>query len=382
MGIIKTVTITLIVCIAAVCAINAPDRALRPEVKEITSAVDELAQLGGKAGANNAYFAVLGFVSPENVDIAKEGKRIHEQHYTSVQEGYPDNNESKQASLSFVKHSDIPQCKSEESNCLAFYERNGEKHKQLVKNNRLILERYAQLGSYSEYRDLMRLNPWKSPADLSSAIYSAHALSAAEAAYLFNNGKQQKAVEMMVADIQLWRRFLGGSADIVGKTFSMISLRGNYTLLNEMISSFPANIELPDLGNAPAPLTEDEKSLDLVFDGYLQQLSWILNHNRWPFSQKKMTLGERYFLKSNATLNKAYPIFAALKRAAKATPDQLEQELSALNEKIQHARHKGIDMVYNPRGKQFIASAFDSYVASDWNTKVQFLSDMIRATDK
>ena len=157
-------------------AINAPDADLRPEVKELV-AIGEPLPVSNRLDENNAYFAVLGFQAPEDSDIVEIGNRIHTEYYNAINEDTLGKAGTSETAIgpapSFISAIDIPQCDPEKPGALAFYNQAGEKHSQLFKENRLLLERYDSLRSYSEYQDLMRYTPWSSLARLTSAIYSA-----------------------------------------------------------------------------------------------------------------------------------------------------------------------------------------------------------------
>ena len=387
MKMLKAVIITLLIISAAVLAINAPDEELRSEVKTIIDNADSLPPEGG-ADTNNAYFAVLGFESSEGKDIAAEGKRIHAQYYQSLKEDSLQkvNISGAGEPLKFARPSAIAQCSYDtilpvRSGCLTFYAQNNSNHAQLYQDNNLLLGRYSQLRSYAEYRDLMVPAPWSSPADLSSAIYSAHLLYAAEAANLFNQGQQQQAIKMLIGDIGIWRKFLAGTANTAGKICAQQALMRNYTLLKEMSGSYTGDTRSYEMKAALAPLTQEEKSFDLVVDGYIQHLWRSLSRKRWPFTQKKMSLVQRFFCRENATLNLAYEICDSLKRTANVAPEQLKTERTILAEKIQNAGKVRIDMLYNPVGKLIVAEAFSSGVSS-LNTRIQLVTDKISALGK
>ena len=151
----------------------------------------------------------------------------------------------------------------------------------------------------------------------------------------------------------------------------------NYIQLTEMLGSYTADTGSFEMKAVLAALSPEEKSLDLVFEGYLQHLYWSLSRKRWPLSQKKMSIVQTYFCKENATLNLAYEIVDSSKRTAKVAPGQLKKELAILDEKLRNAGKARMDMVYDPVGKRIVAEAFVSSVASTWNTGIQMLADKI-----
>lgn len=383
MNILRFISIALILFILTAAAINIPDEKLVPEAKKLlTSTTPYPAELTGE---NNAYFAVLGFAAAEGTDTAEAGRVALRMYYDEAEESgrlpAPDVlADIIGPSPFFTEPFAIPQCDPLKPDCLVFYSRNLGNPAGLLRENRLILERYVLLQGYDAYSDLLPLDSWNSWSRLSSGIYAAHALTAAKTANLANNHRYREALDLLAEDILLWRKFLAGSGDMDGKTFSLIALNRDFALLGELVDIVPAStVHLKEVDRLLAPLTLGERSLDQVFDGYFQALYWSLAHYRNPVDQSRMGTLPGFFFKSNATLNDAFVIFAGLKRTSRAAPADLEEELARLAEDIRDVKRKGLDMIYNPMGKLFLAHIFDSTVAVSWNKRVQALEGKITA---
>lgn len=381
MNVLRFISIALILFILTVIAINIPDEKLTPEAERLLDQ-QAVSLPGGWVGEDNAFFAVLGYEAAEGRNIAEAGRAAHRAYYEEAEKGGKLPARTMLAEyigppLPFTEPFAIAQCDPLKPGCLAFYAKNLGDPGELLRENRLLLERYAVLQEYDTYSD-MSFNPWNSWARLSSGIYAAHALTAAEAAHLANSQRYREALDLLVKDVLLWRKFLAGSADMDSKTFSLIALNRDYALLAELVDLFPSGAaRLKDYRGIFALPTLQERSLDQVFNGYFRALYWSLAHYRNPVNQSRMGTLAGHFFKANATMNDAYIIFEGLKRTSRAEPANLEERLAGLVKDIKDVQRKDLDMIYNPLGKLFLANAFDGTVAVSWNSRVQVLAEKI-----
>jgi hypothetical protein len=370
-------SVVLIFVVVIVIAVNMPDEELGIGPKELT--YDRASPERPTEG--NAYFAMLGFEASTGEDIYAVGQQAHSAYADLVVTGPIDLSHLVEDILGppigFVR-TFHPQCENDKSNCLSLYKQSQDVYSRLFVENELILARYARLKEYSHFEDLMSFRPWHTSIKFHPAIYSAHVLKVAEAANLFNKADHRRGLELIVADIRLWRKIFAGTGDHDGKIYSQLALNQNYTLLDEMSTIMIAGGDnLEGIDEAITPLTATEKSLDLAFDKDFRTLYWTLSHGLWPLDMTRMSLLERYFFKTNSTLNRAFEIFHSMKKVVRAKPVQFETEWSLLNGMLKAAERKRLGLIYNPLGKLFIAASFDSEGGRNWNISLHALDSKI-----
>jgi len=132
-----------------------------------------------------------------------------------------------------------------------------------------------------------------------------------------------------------------------------------------------------------APLTPEEISTDVVWDRQFRALAWSLSKNRWPFDsdQKElMSFLERWFCKSNATLNDAYAMFHLLKELSTVKPDKVESVRGAFSQRLGENAKLNPQKLYNPLGKIFISTSFDDRAGVYWNRDIHSLDQLISRT--
>ena len=233
----------------------------------------------------------------------------------------------------------------------------------LLGENELLLERYRSLYKYAFFQDTTKPAPWAPQMKLEGAIFSGHLLTAGKAAVLFNKGNHKESFQLLVTDISLWRKLLAGAIELPGKTYSLLALRLNYSLLGEMFDKISKDKAAAMIQNEVlVPLSTKERSTDMVWDRNFCALAWSLFNNRWPFeSEQKANISflERAFVKPNATLNDAHAMFHLLKKLSTVEPGEIENLRKVFSQRLGEFSKLSLQKLYNPLGKRVTASSFD-----------------------
>lgn len=365
--------------------INIPDETLSNDAQKLldSNAVPMEPQSG------NGFFAVLGFEAPENKDIDTVGREIS-LAYSEARDHIPPRLEfSPQefvgAKAEMPDRGQVSECFPEKKQaCLDFYAEKGDQLDRLREGNKLVLVRYKRLNDYVFFQDTTKPAPWAPVGRLEGPIFVGHLLTVANAAILFNQGRHSEALRILESNILLWRKLLAGASDLPGKTYAFLALRLNYSLLEEMLDKLSAG-EASVIMNRDvfAPLTPEEISTDVVWNRHFQALAWSLSNNRWPFESSQeadMSFLERWFCKSNATLNDAYVMFHLLEKLSTVEPDRVENEREAFSERLGEIAKLSPYSLYNPLGKNFISSSFDDRAGVYWNRDIHSLDRLISRT--
>jgi len=190
-----------------------------------------------------------------------------------------------------------------------------------------------------------------------------------------------EALQLLAKDISLWRKLLPGATELPGKTYSLLALRLNYSLLGEMFDKISKDKAAGIIQNELlAPLSIKERSTDMVWDRSFRALAWSLSNNRWPYESEQdanISLLKRALIKRNATLNDAHEMFDLLKKLSTIEPDKVENLRKAFSQRLGEFSRLSLHKLYNPLGKQFIASSFDERAGVYWNRDIHALDQLI-----
>jgi len=333
--------------------------------------------------SGNGFFALLGFEAPENKDIDTVGREISAA-YSEARDHIPPR-EFVGAKAEMPGRGQVPECFPEKKQaCLDFYAEKGDQLDRLREGNKLLLAHYKRLNDYVFFQDTTKPAPWAPVGRLEGPIFAGHLLTAANAAILFNQGRHSEALRILESNILLWRKLLAGASDLPGKTYAFLALRLNYALLEEMLDRLsPSEASVIMSREIIAPLAPEEISTDVVWDRHFQALAWSLYNNRWPFDSPQeadMSFLERWFCKSNATLNDAYAMFHLLKELSTIKPDKVENAREAFSERLGEIAKLSPYKLYNPLGKNFVSSSFDDSAGVYWNRDIHSLDRFISRT--
>ena len=90
-----------------------------------------------------------------------------------------------------------------------------------------------------------------------------------------------------------------------------------------------------------------------------------------------MSFLDRWFCKSNATLNDAYAMFHLLKKLSTAEPDRVENAREDFSQRLGKIAKLSPYSLYNPLGKKFVSSSFDERAGVYWNRDIHSLDQLI-----
>jgi len=364
--------------------VNVPDAKLDEDAARIISSSQEPID----PETDNGFYALLGFEAPLGKDIYEAGSHAYTVYSKSQDNDPPDCQFSLEAAIGprpeLPAPNLIPRCDPGKQDCLRYYSEQEAPLLRLIEENAILLERYASLKNYAFFQNDIKPAPWAPQVRLERGILSGTLLTAGKAAILFNKGNHEEALQLLVTDIVLWRKLLAEGSELPNKIYSFLALRLNYSLLEEMLDRLSSK-EASALVNwdVIAPLTPEEISTDVVWDRQFRALAWSLSNNRWPFDsdQKElMSFLERWFCKSNATLNDAYAMFHLLKELSTVKPDKVEQVREAFSQRLGDIGKVNPQKLYNPLGKNFVSISFDDRAGTHWNRDIQSLDQLISRT--
>lgn len=382
-GMVKVLIGFAVLIVVITFIVNIPDAPLLEKARNIIVAQPQ--HIGPEK--DNGFYALLGFEAPVGKDIHEAGKDVS-RVYSLSQSAKPPSFEfslhrNRAPGPNVVRSSDVPRCIPEKDECLPYYSEKRALLTKLVDDNEVLLERYRSLNRYSSFQDTTKPAPWSPQIGVESGIFAGHLLTAGQAAILYSKGSRRAAVRLVVADIRLWRKILAGASDLPCKTYSLLALQLDYTLLGEMLDkstsrdkAFPM-VEEEEL---LAPLSAKERSTDMVWDRQLQSLAWSLINNRWPFEsvgQANISFLERFFCKHNATLNEAHSLFHLLKTMSVVEPAEVENIREAFSNQLGKIAAFSPRILYNPFGKRFLSSSFDERAGTIWNRDIHRLDQLI-----
>lgn len=386
-GMVKMkVLISLLVLIVALpFIVNIPDTQLLEKARNIIVAQPQ--HIGPEK--DNGFYALLGFEAPVGKDIHEAGKDVS-RVYSLSQSAKPPSFEfslhrNRAPGPNVGRSSDVPRCIPEKDECLPYYSEKRALLTKLVDDNEVLLERYRSLNRYSSFQDTTKPAPWSPQIGVESGIFAGHLLTAGQAAILYSKGSVGEAFRLVVADIGLWRKILAGASDLPCKTYSLLALQLDYTLLGEMIDKAASRdkaFSIAENEGLLAPLSDKERSTDIVWDRQLQSLAWSLTNNRWPSKsgggrQANISFLERFFCKRNATLNEAYNLFNLLKTMSVVEPAEVENIRVAFSNRLRSIAGFSPRLLYNPFGKRFLSSSFDERAGTLWNRDIHRLDQLI-----
>jgi len=362
--------------------INIPDETLSDEAKKLIDAIPA----SQNPNPDNGFYALLGFEAPAGKDIFEAGTQAAIAYSDSQNSDPPRFEYSLREVIGtpakMPGRSGIPECfPDKEKSCLDYYVGKKPQLERLLKDNTLLIERYEGLNKYTIFQDTMKPAPWAPLVRLEGPIFAGHLLTVANATILIIEGSSKEALRILVSDIVLWRKLLAGASDLPGKTYAFLALRLTYSLLEEMlgrISKDEASIIFDR--NVLADLTSREISTDGVWNRHFQALSWSLSNDRWPFEsgpEAQMSFLNRWFTKSNATLNDAYETFLLVKMLSIADPDKVENLHESFSNHLKEISKINLSNLYNPLGKLFVSTSFDDRAAFHWNQNIHSLDQLI-----
>lgn len=363
--------------------VNIPDAKLLDEARNII--VSPPQPLSPQEG--NGFYALLGFEAPKGKDIYEVGKDAFAAYVRSQSGKTPSFEfslrEMMAPSPKMPAPDFIPNCVPEKGECLRYYSENEVPMLRLLEENELLLGRYRSLKKYAYFRDITKPAPWAPQIKVERGIFAGHLLAAGQAAILYRKGSREEAFRLLAGDIGLWRKLLAGASDLPCKTYSLLALRLDYSLLSEMVDKISkdkvkAASMIPD--ELLASLSVEERSTSMVWDNQFRALAWSLSNNRWPVEpghDAKMSFLERFFCKSNATLNEAYGMFHLLKDMSTVDPAEAENLGEAFSRRLGQKAKLSPYQLYNPLGKRFISSSFDDRTGVYWNRSIHSLDQLI-----
>lgn len=379
---VKKIILIVVALIILPFIINIPDETLNNDAQKLLDA--NAVPIEPQSG--NGFFAVLGFEAPENKDIYEVGREAFFAYTESQQDIPPRLELSLQefvgSSAEMPGRGQVPEYSPEKKQaCLDFYTEKKDELDRLREDNGLLLARYNSLNDYNFFQNIAKPAPWAPVVRMEGPIFAGHLLTAANAAILFNQGRHTEAVRILDSNIILWRKLLAGASDLPGKTYALLALRLNYSLLEEMLDKLSTD-EASVIMNRDviAPLTPEEISTDVVWDRHFQALAWSLSNNLWPFESSQeanMSFLDRWFCKSNATLNDAYSMFHLLKKLSTVEPDKVEIVREDFSERLGGIAKLSPYKLYNPLGKNFVSSTFDYRAGVYWNRDIHSLDKLI-----
>lgn len=367
--------------------INIPDESLTKDAQTLINDIPH----SQKPMTDNGFYALIGFEAAVGKDIYEAGKQAYTAYARSQDNVPPDYEFSIETVIGprpeLPEPNLIPRCKPEKHDCLDFYFQKEETLLYLMLQNALLLERYESLNKFTFFQNDFKPTPWTPLIRLEKAILSGHLLTVGKASVLFNKNNYKEAFELLLTDIALWRKLLTGASDLPGKIYSSLALRMNYSLLEEMLDKLPSGETYMTMNrDVIAPLTTEEISTDLIWDRRFRELAWSLSNNLWPYEYEQeanMSFLERWFCKSNATLNDAYDMFYLLKQLSTVEPDKIEDVRKIFSQHLAKTAKLNLQKIYNPLGKNFVSVSFDDRAGTNWNKDIRSLDELIgRIRDK
>jgi hypothetical protein len=181
---------------------------------------------------------------------------------------------------------DTKRCNMREPGCLTKVRADPAGYAQWKQDNQVLFDRAQAIAKYDYYRNTFPVRP-----DMPFPAFQHALMSPTMHAVDFVEGRTDQAVDGVCRDLGMWRKFLKENDSLIVSMIAAAGIRGNSTLLAEMLQELPADYSLPEscVVATGAPVVE-ELSLcnamrgEAVFSFNTQQMVGTLGNltgKRW-----------------------------------------------------------------------------------------------------
>lgn len=364
--------------------INAFDQEIRPEALAFVDFSKE--QIPDE---QNAYFALMGHAAPLGDDPHQKGIEIINVHNRRVSEvrGYdPTIGDIRDKVLGPKKlvfqGKAMELCDRNSVRCLSAYREKARVIREMLRANRLLVERYYQLYRYPHFRETAKESAYVLvPFDDSAT----NALVRAAIGLQAHDGQIHEALKALQRDTRFWRLVFGECRTLIEKMIAIARVRRNVQLLSEIIASRSLNGKDINIAREIlTPLSGSELDFQKVFrsefaftKNIIENTSdWGEQDDTWSESSPWYFLARPLF-KTNATINLMYERHRDLAALAQLPPDRLMKQLVLEESKSDSgAQRINWHFVYNPMGKLLADMGRAPYI--EYLGRTQNLGALIR----
>jgi hypothetical protein len=355
--IVKWVLILLLLCIAALAAVNATDEAAAPEYQAFFT----FSRTAAAGSDKNGAYHLIGFYAPEGQDPHAAGvdavKMVEQLTRDKPNETITQTAILGGKTLVFKGDGSVL-CDFQQANCLAKARENRAALEQLAADNSVLLERYARLGNYEG-----AANPFPPRYTNPPVVFPerTHRLRLSLIAVIAATGSLDKAIQDLAEDAAMLRRLLRGPQAVAERNLKLVELARDVRLAGELTRDgelAPAAAEA--FARILTPLGKDEQDYgsSALYEGasYLSLFDvyrdWGARSDAWYGMATKFAWGSVY--KDQATVNRAARVMQAATNVLKSPADELGERQQALAEVIRVESDINWKTVYNPVGKFFV----------------------------
>ncbi len=355
--------------------INARDEPLSPEAAAFAAASGQ-----DVADRENAFFAVLGFVSPPGQDPHAQGMQAAARYEAALaQRPYSADNS--------VRDSTSPEALST-ATAIGDLICGGDGYRHQRQQNtghlavrvdahKAMLARYERLQAYPHYRDALTRTIF-APGMPFGVLASAHQLLLAKVVLSAQGGDPSQALATLERDTFFWRMVLRDADSLIARVVAVRFLTNNASLLSELVSQYKQYKWSVDALQEKAqaivlPLTVEERDprpalrrefrvARHLFAGFAKdpgfRRSAMNVSNEGALASGGRDILYRLFYRPDATANDAYRDFAGLSAVMGLPAREFIKHLLAAGAAGESSPSLiRWNLIYNPLGKVILASA-------------------------
>jgi hypothetical protein len=351
---VKWILIVLLLCVAALAAINATDEAPEPEFQAFAA----LPKSAAPATDKNATYLFIGFFAPEGEDPYVKGvaaTKIVEKlardkpHETITQAAIAGAN-----TLAFKGDGSVL-CDFQQANCLVKARENLQAIEQLAAENEELLERYARLSHYEGATNPLPARYTNPPVVFPDRV---HRLKLSLLAAAAARGSTEEVMLNLADDVATLRRMVRGPQAIAERNLKLTALTRDVRLASELLREADLSpVAVSALARILAPLAKEELDYTpaATYEGaaYLSLFDlyrdWGERGDAWYGAVTKFVWNSVY--RHQATLNRAARVMRAATAVTTSPANELGERERALAEVIRVESDLNWRTLYNPVGK-------------------------------
>lgn len=370
---------TLAAIFVLLAAVNLFDEDLKPQARAALERSSKTAQAG------NGFFFLQGLDAPVGADPHALGVKIAE-HYRAVEhqartmEPFTTEQLYGGKKVAFGREAGAIRelCKGENPRCFTEYVGKRQAVAKLAASNAVLLERYGKLIAYPEYEDYAVRSP-VTPIPAFQPLFNAVTVRHAQCALLVTDGRAASCLEMLEHDVAFARRMLAGSTELISKMVAARLLHLHFQFLGDLLATRPQLARSDAVRRLALPLAAAEKDMSRVGTEFLTLPGLLKAPGMLGADWLEFWL-LRPFLKTNATLNRAYEVHRLRIEAWSLPAAKLSKErvsyLSQMKDLVD-LRRQGVALLYNPVGKALLGLE-EPTVGEDYVLRLNDLDGLMR----